>query len=221
MRKITGSLFQSLDGVIQAPGGPEEDQTGFTQGGWTVPYFDASLAGPMGKLLGGTYELLLGRRTYEIFAAYWPHNGDQPIGATFNAVRKHVVTSSDRALGWANSQRLVGNPVAAVTRLKESDGPDLLIQGSSTLYRALLPAGLVDRIVLITFPVMLGRGKRWYADDPSAARTWTLVEQAHASKGVYVATFARDGAVQTGSFATKPPSPDERALRQRQAAGDG
>ncbi|MCJ2022447.1 dihydrofolate reductase family protein [Methylobacterium sp. E-065] len=220
MRKITGSLFQSLDGVIQAPGGPEEDQTGFTQGGWTFPYFDASLDGPMGKLLGGTYELLLGRRTYEIFAAYWPHNGDQPIGATFNAVRKHVVTSSDRALGWTNSQRLVGDPVAAVTRLKESDGPDLLIQGSSMLYPALLPAGLVDRIVLITFPVMLGRGKRWYADDPSAARTWTLVEQAHSPRGVHVATFARDGAVQTGSFATKPPSPDERALRQRQAAGD-
>lgn len=88
MRKITGSLFQSLDGVIQAPGGPEEDRTGFTRGGWTVPYFDASLAGPMGKLLGGDYELLLGRRTYEIFAAHWPHNGDQPIGATFNAVRQ-------------------------------------------------------------------------------------------------------------------------------------
>ena len=112
MREITGSLFQSLEGVIQAPGGPEEDQTGFRHGGWTFPYFDASLDGPMSRLLGGDYELLLGRRTYEIFAAYWPHNGDQPIGATFNAVRKHVVTSSDRALDWNNSQRLVGDPVA-------------------------------------------------------------------------------------------------------------
>lgn len=175
----------------------------------------------MGKLLGGAYELLLGRRTYEIFAAYWPHNGDQSIGATFNAVRKHVVTSSDRALGWTNSHRLVGDPVAAVTRLKENDGPDLLIQGSSMLYRALLPAGLVDRIVLITVPVTLGHGKRWYADDPAAARAWTLVEQTHSPKGVHVAVLARDGAVQTGSFATKPPSPDERALRRRQAAGDG
>jgi dihydrofolate reductase len=219
MRRITGSLFQSLDGVIQAPGGPEEDRTGFQHGGWTFPYFDASLAEPMGRLLGGNYELLLGRRTYEIFAAYWPHNGDQPIGATFNAVRKYVVTSSDRALDWNNSHRLVGDPVAAITRLKESDGPNLLIQGSSVLYQALLPAGLVDQLVLITFPVMLGRGKRWYADDPSTARAWTLVEQAHSPRGVHFAAFARDGAVQTGSFATKPPSEDELALRQRQADG--
>ena len=100
MRKIIGSLFQSLDGVIQAPGGPEEDQTGFAHGGWVFPYFDDTLDKPMGRLLGGSYELLLGRRTYEIFAAYWPHNGDQPIGETFNAVRKHVVTSSDRPLTW-------------------------------------------------------------------------------------------------------------------------
>jgi dihydrofolate reductase len=219
MREITGSLFQSLDGVIQAPGGPEEDQTGFRHGGWTFPYFDESLDGPMSRLLGSEYELLLGRRTYEIFAAYWPHNGGQPIGATFNAVRKHVVTSSDRALDWNNSQRLVGDPVASVTRLKDSDGPDLLIQGSSLLYPALLPAGLIDRIVLITFPVMLGRGKRWYADDPETARSWTLIEQAHAPNGVHFASFARGGAVRTGSFATKPPSAEERALRQRQAEG--
>ena len=144
MRKIIGSLFQSLDGVIQAPGGPEEDQTGFAHGGWVFPYFDDSLGEPMGRVLGGSYELLLGRRTYEIFAAYWPHNGDQPIGETFNAVRKHVVTSSDRPLTWNNSQRLVGDPAEAVARLKASDGPDLLIQGSSMLYQALLPAGLVD-----------------------------------------------------------------------------
>jgi len=220
MRKITGSLFQSLDGVIQAPGGPEEDQSGFGHGGWTFPYFDASLGGSMGRLFEGEYELLLGRRTYEIFAAYWPHNGDQPIGATFNAVRKHVVTSSDRALGWTNSRRLAGDPVAAVARLKESEGPDLLIQGSSRLYPALLPAGLVDRIVLITFPVMLGRGKRWYPDDPSAARAWRLVEQAHSPTGVHFAAFARDGEIRTGSFASKPPSEDELALRRRQAAGE-
>src|SRR3954471_15028389 len=125
MRKITGSLFQSLDGVIQAPGGPEEDQNGFAHGGWVFPYFDDSLDEPMGRLLGGSYELLLGRRTYEIFAAYWPHNGDRPIGKTFNAIRKHVVTSSDRPLTWNNSQRLVGDPAKAVARLKASDGLSL------------------------------------------------------------------------------------------------
>jgi dihydrofolate reductase len=219
MRKIIGSLFQSLDGVIQAPGGPEEDQTGFAHGGWVFPYFDDSLHEPMGRLLGGSYELLLGRRTYEIFAAYWPNNGDQPIGGTFNAIRKHVVTSSDQPLTWNNSQRLVGDPAEAVAHLKASDGPDLLIQGSSILYQALLPAGLVDQLTLITFPVMLGRGKRWYSGDPATARSWTLVEQTHSPKGVHFASFARDGEVRTGSFATKPPSEDERALRQRQAEG--
>ncbi len=219
MRRITGSLFQSLDGIVQAPGGPEEDQTGFELGGWSFPYFDDSLDGPMGRLLGGDYELLLGRRTYEIFAAYWPHNGDQPIGVTFNAVRKHVVTSSDRPLGWHNSERLAGEPVAAIARLKESPGPDLLIQGSSTLYPLLLPAGLIDRLVLITFPVTLGRGKRWYTDDPAAARAWSPIEQVVSAMGVTFACFERDGAIRTGSFATKPPSEDERALRQRQAEG--
>src|SRR3954467_8502111 len=145
----------------------------------------------MGRLLGGSYELLLGRRTYEIFDAYWPHNGDQSIGATFNAVRKHVVTSSDRPLTWNNSQRLVGDPAEAVARLKASDGPDLLIQGSSMIYQALLPARLVDQLALITFPVMLGRGKRWYSGDPATARSWTLVEQTHSPKGVHFASFAR------------------------------
>ena len=219
MRKIIGSLFQSLDGVIQAPGGPEEDRTGFAHGGWVFPYFDGSLAEPMERLLSGSYELLLGRRTYEIFAAYWPHNGDQPIGETFNAVRKHVVTSSDRPLTWNNSERLVGDPAEAVGRLKASIGPDLLIQGSSMLYQALLPAGLVDQMTLFTFPVMLGRGKRWHSGDPATARSWTLVDHAHSPKGVHFASFARDGEVRTGSFATKPPSEDERALRQRQAEG--
>ncbi len=219
VRKVISSLFQSLDGVIQAPGGPEEDQAGFPHGGWAFPDFDDALNGPMERLLGNRYELLLGRRTYEIFAAYWPHNGDHPIGETFNAVRKHVVTSSDRPLTWNNSRRVVGDPAEAVARLKSIEGPDLLIQGSSVLYQALLPAGLVDQLVLITFPVMLGRGKRWYSGDPATARSWTLVEQAHSPKGVHFASFARDGAVRTGSFATKPPSDDELALHQRQAEG--
>src|SRR3954462_5874143 len=219
MRKIIGSLFQSLDGVIQAPGGPEEDQTGFAHGGWVFPYFDDALDEPMGRLLGGSYELLLGRRTSELSPSYGPHNGHQPIGETFNAVRKHVVTSSDRPLTWNNSQRLVGDPAVAVASLKASDGPDLLVQGSSMLYQALLPAGLVDRLSLITFPVMLGRGKRWYSDDPATARSWTLVEQAYSPKGVHFASFVRDWEVRTGSFATKAPSEDELALRQRQAEG--
>lgn len=219
MRRIIGSLFQSLDGVVQAPGGPDEDRTGFDHGGWVFPWFDGSLDDQFDRLLGGRYELLLGRRTYDIFAAYWPHNGDQPIGATFNAIAKHVVTSSDEPLGWHNSNRLAGDPAEAVARLKATAGPDLLIQGSSMLYRALLPAGLVDRFTLITYPVMLGRGKRWHADDPAVARSWRLVEQASSPLGVHFATFDRAGAVETGSFASKPPSAEELALRARQASG--
>lgn len=220
MRRIIGSLFQSLDGVIQSPGGPQEDAIGFAHGGWVFPWFDGTLDEPMGRVLGDNYELLLGRRTYEIFAAYWPHNGDQSIGETFNRIRKHVVTSSDRPLAWNNSERLAGDPVNAVARIKDSDGPDLLIQGSSMLYQALLPAGLVDQITLITFPVMLGHGKRWYADDPTAAQEWRLVEQANSPAGVHFATYSRNGPVRSGSFASKSPSEDEQALRKRQAAGE-
>src|SRR3954451_6596431 len=204
MRKIIGSLFQSLDGVIQAPGGPEEDQTGFAHGGWVFPYFDDARAEPMGRLLGGSYELLLGRRTYEIFAAYWPHNGDQPIGATFNAVRKHVATSSDRPLTWNNSPRLLGEPAAAVARLKASDGSDLLIQGSSMLYQALLPAGLVDQLAFDHLPGHAWPRQALVFGLPATARSWTLVEQAHSPKGVHFASFARGEEVRTGSFATKP-----------------
>src|SRR3954452_22874727 len=219
MRKIIGSLFQSLDGVIQAPGGPEEDPTGFAHGGWVFPFFDDSLDEPMGQLLGGSYELLLGRRTYEIFAAYWPRNADQPIGEPFNGVQKHVVTSADQPLTWSNSQRVVGDPAEAVASLKATDGPDLLIQGSGMLYQALLPAGLVDQLTLITFPVMLGQGKRWFSGNPATARSWTPVGQAHSRKGVLFASFARDREVRTASFATKRPSQDELSLRQRQAEG--
>src|SRR4051812_39209559 len=116
MRKIIGALFQSIDGVIQAPGGSEEDQTGFAHGGWVFPYFDDTLDEPMGRLLGGSYELLLGRRTYEIFAAYWPHNGDQPIGETFNAVRKHVVTSEPCSVVSAHRPRWRRAPSRARVR---------------------------------------------------------------------------------------------------------
>jgi dihydrofolate reductase len=170
----------------------------------------------MGRLLGGSYELLLGRRTYEIFAAYWPHNGDQSIGETFNAVGKHVVTSSDRPLTWNNSQRPVPPRLSRASRPAMDRTCSSRAAACST--RRCFPR-LVDQLALITFPVMLGRGKRWYSGDPATARSWTLVEQAHSPKGVHFASFARDGEVRTGSFATKPPSEDELALRQRQAEG--
>jgi dihydrofolate reductase len=219
MRKLTGAVFQSLDGVMQAPGGPEEDPTNFEHGGWVAPFWDDSLNEPFVSLFAQPYELLLVRRTYEIFAAYWPHNGDQPIGEQFNATAKHVVTSRDEPLTWNNSHRLQGDPAEAIAALKQREGPDLLVQGSSQLYDALLPAGLLDRFVLLTYPVILGHGKRWTVDDPRAAQGWQLTQQAVSSTGVLFASYERAGEVKTGTFASKPPSEDEIALRQRMKEG--
>ena len=160
MRKLTGAVFVSLDGVMQAPGGPEEDPTGgFRFGGWVAPFWDEDM-GPFEKIIMGDYDLLLGKRTYDIFAGYWPYNQDDPIGAKFQRINKYVLTHSDEPLAWENSHKLSGDTAAdAVAELKQSDGRDLLIQGSSTLYPPLLSAGLIDRLVLMTFPVLLGKGK--------------------------------------------------------------
>ena len=161
-RKLIGAFFQSLDGVIQALGAPEEDLSGGLRfGGWTAPFWDESMEVPTSKILDEPdYDLLLGKRTYEIFAAYWPYNQDQPIGVKFQRINKYVLTHSDEPLTWAGSQKLCGNTAEAVAAIKQSDGRDLLIQGSSTLYLPLLAAGLIDRLILITFPVLLGQGKR-------------------------------------------------------------
>ena len=160
MRKLTGAVFLSLDGVMQAPGGPEEDPTSdFRFGGWVQPFWGEQM-GPFEDVIMGEYDLLLGKRTYDIFAAYWPYNQDNPIGEKFQRINKYVLTHSDEPLEWDNSQRLSGDLAEAVAELKQSDGRDLLIQGSSTLYVPLLAAGLIDRLVLMTFPVLLGEGKR-------------------------------------------------------------
>ncbi len=170
MRRIVITAFISLDGVMQAPGGPEEDHTGrFTLGGWTVPFWEGEGAVEMGAFLdetfGQPFDLLLGRRTYEIFAAHWPHVGpDDPMGALFDRVTKHVAAGPDIALGWQNSQRLGPDVVGAVRALKAGDGPDLLIQGSSVLVQALLANDLIDEFRLLAFPVLLGPGKRLFGE---------------------------------------------------------
>src|SRR5688500_14954284 len=160
MRKLTGAVFQSLDGVMQAPGGPDEDPTSdFRLGGWVAPLWDAEM-GPFEDVIMGDYDLLLGKRTYDIFAAYWPDNQDNPIEEKFQRINKYVLTHSDEPLEWDNSYKLSGDPAGAVAELKRSEGRDLLIQGSSTLYPPLLSARLIDRLMLITFPLLLGEGKR-------------------------------------------------------------
>jgi dihydrofolate reductase len=220
MRKLTGAVFQSLDGVMQAPGGPEEDPTGgFKFGGWSFPFFDESANEPMGKLLGADFDLLLGRRTYDIFAAYWPYNRDNPIGEKFHHINKYVLTHSDEPLDWENSHRLSGSTAAAVAELKQTEGRDLLIQGSSTLYPPLLAAGLIDRLVVMTFPVLLGRGKTIFDGSQGSGALW-LVNHFVSNKGVVFTIYEPAGEVPTGSFVTKEPSEAELERRKKWAMED-
>lgn len=213
MRKLTGAVFVSLDGVMQAPGGPEEDPSGgFQFGGWVQPFWDPDM-GPFEKLIMSDYDLLLGKRTYDIFSAYWPYNQDDPIGAKFQRINKYVVTHSNDPLTWDNSEKLSGNLGDAVAELKKTDGRDLLIQGSSTLYAPLLAAGLIDKLVLITFPVVLGQGKRIF-DGSQQSGALKLVDSFVSPKGVVVATYEPDGDVPTGSFETKAPSEAELERRR-------
>ena len=219
MRKVTGAIFQSLDSVIQAPGGPEEDKTGgFRYGGWVAPHWDEDM-GPFEPLIMGEYDLLLGKRTYEIFAAYWPYNRDNPIGEKFQRINKYVLTHSDEPLEWENSHRLSGKTADAVAELKQSEGRDLLIQGSSTVYPPLLSAGLIDRLMLITFPIILGQGKRLF-DGSEDAGALKLVAHFVSAKGVVITSYEPAGEVPTGSFETKPPSEQELKRRARIAPED-
>jgi dihydrofolate reductase len=219
MRKLTGAAFQSLDGVMQAPGAPEEDASGdFRFGGWVQPFWDADM-GPFEDVIMGEYDLLLGKRTYDIFSAYWPYNQDDPIGEKFQRINKYVLTHSDEPLTWENSGKLSGDTASAVSDLKQSEGRDLLIQGSSTLYVPLLADGLMDQLVLMTFPVLLGEGKRIFdgSEKPGALK---LVDHFVSNKGVVFTTYEPAGDVPTGSFATKEPSEAELERREKWAKED-
>ena len=219
MRKLTGAIFQSLDSVIQAPGGPNEDPTGgFRFGGWVAPHWDEDM-GPFEPLIMGEYDLLLGRRTYDIFAAYWPYNRDNPIGENFQRINKYVLTHSDERLEWENSSKLGGDTAEAVAGLKQTSGRDLLIQGSSSLYPPLLSARLIDRLFLITFPIVLGRGKRLFDGSEEASRL-KLIEHFVSSKGVVITSYEPAGDVPTGTFETKEPSEAEFERRRKMEAGN-
>jgi dihydrofolate reductase len=217
MRKLTGAVFISLDGVMQAPGGPEEDPSGgFQFGGWVHPFWGDMP--PFNDLIMGEYDLLLGKRTYDIFAVYWPYNQDNPIGEKFQRIDKHVLTHSDERLSWDNSHKLTGDTAAAVAELKRSEGRDLLIQGSSTLYVPLLAAGLIDRLILMTFPVLLGRGKRIF-EGSRALGALRMVEHLVSDTGVIFASYEPAGEIPTGTFATKEPSEAELKRREKIKAG--
>jgi len=220
MRRLVGSVFQSLDGVIQGPGGPTEDlRGGFAHGGWVSPLWDDRLRQALGAVFAAPYDLLLGKRTYEIFAAYWPFvPPENPIGAAFNGATKHVLTHAGADLDWQNSHRLPD--IAAVRALKAGQGPDLLIQGSASLYPQLLAAGLIDRITIMTFPVLLGAGRRLFgAGTPPISLRQVAADVS--PKGVVVAVYEPAGAVETAAIADYPPSGAEVQRRARWAEDVG
>ncbi|HEY0104397.1 MAG TPA: dihydrofolate reductase family protein [Brevundimonas sp.] len=216
MRTIRTATFVSMDGVMQAPGGPTEDpRGGFRFGGWTFTFWDEKLGQLMDRAMGEDYDLLLGRCTYEIFAAFWPHQDDE-IGRTFNAVNKYVAAGAETPLDWAHSHRLEGDVIEAVRRLKETEGRDLLIQGSSELIHALLAHDLIDQLTILTFPVVLGTGRRLF-DQGSRPHAWTVESSDVSSTGVVVATYRLGGEVPVGSFANGDPSKAELRRRERWA----
>ena len=203
MRKVIAGAFVSLDGIMQAPGGPEEDtSSGFKYGGWSFPYYDETVDQAWEEALSRPYDLLLGRKTYDTFASFWPDQEDGPIAETartFNRITKYVATTSKAPLTWNNSVALVDG-VAGVARLRKEDGPDLLIQGSSVLIQSLHGHDLIDEYKLLVFPVVLGSGKRLFEPGAKAAAL-KQVSAKNAPSGVTIVTYVPDGDVKAGSFA--------------------
>ncbi|MGC2166502.1 MAG: dihydrofolate reductase family protein [Gallionella sp.] len=220
MRKLIASTFVSLDGIMQAPGGPEEDPTGgFALGGWMFGYADESMDISTSGFDGKDRELVLGRRTYQIFEAYWPYQpADDPIAKTLNAAKKHVASRTLTTLHWNNSTLLHGDVIPAIIALKAQPGPDLQMIGSGNLIETLESASLIDEYNVWTFPVVLGRGKRLFGETakPSALR---LVRSQISTTGVVMSTYVPDGGIRPGSFASAKPSEKELARRKKMANG--
>jgi dihydrofolate reductase len=198
MRKIIVLTFTTLDGVMQGPGGPTEDTSGnFTYGGWTVPYFDDFLGEVMTEQMSRPFDLLLGRKTFEIFASYWPHHLEE--GAGINEATKYVASNTLTNHEWEKSVFLNGDVVEKIKKLKQEDGPELQVHGSATLIQTLLEHDLADEFWLKIFPVTLGLGKRLF-DKGTIPASYTLIDSKSSPSGVIVATLKRAGEVKTGSF---------------------
>lgn len=223
MRKVIVGAMVSLDGVMQAPGGPREDPTGgFSYGGWVAPMVDEVFGEEIDRMFTPPFDLLLGRKTYEIFAAHWPYaegGPDDSIARTFNSVNKYVATRKGLELTWKGSVAL-RDAASDVARLKQSDGPALVTQGSTELVHTLLAGDLVDEIRLFMFPVVLGAGKRLF-DDSATAAAFRLATGRVSPSGIVIAHYVRDGAVKTGDFAMDPPTPAEQARREKMEREDG
>lgn len=201
MRKLMVTTFLTLDGVMQAPGGPEEDESsGFSHGGWSVNYWDERMGEIMDGVMGKPFDLVLGRKTYDIFAAYWPDAPEEAGGKPLNEATKYVASRGKPELTWANSVLLEGDAASAVAALKEQDGPDLQVHGSGDLIQTLLRERLVDEFRLWVFPVVIGSGKRLFADGALPAGL-KLVDNQVSSTGVVIGTYEPAGDLVTGSFA--------------------
>jgi dihydrofolate reductase len=218
MRKLVAMTFITLDGVMQAPGEPEEDPTGgFKYGGWVAGYFDDYASRVLGEQIAKPFDRLLGRRTYEIFAAHWPYvKGDDLFAGKFNSARKYVASRTLKNLDWNNSTLLEGDAAREIKKLKERDGPELQVYGSGNLMQTLLRHDLVDEFRLKIFPITLGMGKRLFGDGtiPAGLR---LLRSEVSPTGVIIATYERAGDIRTGSFAPEHPTGAELARRKRLA----
>jgi dihydrofolate reductase len=214
MRQVIAATFLSLDGVMQAPGGPDEDPSGgFAHGGWIVNYWDDEAGRAIDAAMAQPFDLLLGRKTYDIFAAHWPYSTEQPVADKFNAATKYVATSSTQPLVWDKAVAL-HDPAADVARLKKEEGPNLLIQGSGQLVQTLLAHDLIDSMTLLVFPLLLGPGKRFFGGGTAPAAL-KLTGSRISTTGVTISTYVRDGEIRTGSFVPEHPSEREIARREK------
>ena len=221
MRRITANLFITLDGVIQGPGGPTEDPTGgFDEGGWVFKVWDAGADEAIGSIYTGSYDLLLGRRTYDIFSAYWPYvEGEAAaMGDAFTRAGKHVLTRGHQSLAWENSHRLAD--IDAVAALKASDGPDLVMPGSGTIVPQLLAAGLIDRLMLLTCPLTLGKGKRLFGDGTPTTML-RMIDHKVTPKGTVIATYEPGGALPALPAEDHKPSTSAREVERQRRMQEG
>jgi dihydrofolate reductase len=201
MRKLIVSTFLTLDGVMQAPGGPEEDESdGFAYGGWSVNYWDDMMGQVMGEAMSVPFDLVLGRTTYDLFAAYWPHATDDQGAKPLNDATKYVVSRGRPTLEWSRSVLDDGDAAEGIEKLKQEDGPELQVHGSGNLVQTLMRHNLVDQYRLWVFPLVIGSGKRLFADGtiPAALK---LVDSKVSTTGVVIGTYEPAGEIVTGSFA--------------------
>ena len=201
MRELIVNTFLTLDGVMQAPGGPEEDDSGdFAHGGWSLGYWDELMSQVMTEAMSAPFDLVLGRTTYDIFAAYWPHASEEDGAKPLNDATKYVASRSHPTLEWSNSVLIEGDVAESIAALKKEDGPELQVHGSGDLIQTLLRHNLVDRYRLWVFPLVIGSGKRLFSEGavPSGLK---LVDSKVSTTGVVMGTYEPAGEIVTGSFA--------------------